>query len=42
MPLFMVWGDDPEKSRVRLKVAQRIDCGDDVFVEYTFPNGKPD
>ena len=29
-----VEGEEPEKSRVRVKVAQRIEWGDDVFVEF--------
>lgn len=29
-------GDDPQRSRVRLKFAQRIEWADDVFVEFTF------
>jgi hypothetical protein len=30
----LVEGEDPENSRVRLKVAQRIEWADDVFVEF--------
>ena len=31
-------GDDPQKSRVRLKFGQRIEWADDVFVEFTLRN----
>ncbi len=31
---WFVEGEDPEKSRVRLKLAQRIEWADDVLVEF--------